>query len=123
MHVKTYTRIKNLISSSVCVCKYSGTNSYIKSLYYMTPVFVSELVSCSKWSWYEMVFVRNDLTPRTKFSFTVIKRETEVTSVREDSWDHLTILYFKNHSKSKFLLTQVLIEPISVERVIFFFYI
>ena len=39
------------LNSSVCVCKNSSTISYTKSLYKMTVIL------------YEMVFVRNDLTP------------------------------------------------------------
>ena len=48
-------------NSSICECRNSGNNSYTKSLYEMTPVFVYEMFSCiqnallyTKWSLYEM---------------------------------------------------------------------
>ena len=54
--------------------KNSGTTSFKKSLYEMTPVLLYEMVSfvrngifCTKWSLYEMVFVRNGLTTVLKW--------------------------------------------------------
>ena len=50
--------------SLACVCKNSGTTSYKKSLFEVTPMFLYEMVSlvrsglCSKWSLYEMTVNR-----------------------------------------------------------------
>ena len=46
--------------SLACVCKNSGTSSYKKSLFEVTPMLLYEVVSlvqcglCSKWSLYEV---------------------------------------------------------------------
>ena len=53
--------------SSACVCKNSGTTSYKKSLFEVTPMLLYELVSlvrsglCSKWSLYEVTWHRSKL--------------------------------------------------------------